>query len=94
MQTRKFIGSALLAVGLMMTGCGGVPAEGTEQTNANLSTREDELPDCTGQNYETTYYSDATYASVVGSRGCSCGAYFRWGVTSSYSEFYDYGACW
>jgi hypothetical protein len=92
MQARNLIGSGLLAVGMMLAGCGGAPVD--EAAQLDLATSEAELPDCTGQNYETEYYSDATYTTLVGTRGCSCGAYFRWGVTSSYPQYYDYGACY
>lgn len=90
MQAKRFIAGALLSVGMMMTGCGGAGVETAEPTD--LTSREDALPDCRGQDYEYTYYSDPGKTNVVGSRGCSCGAWFRWGTTSSYYDYYS-GTC-
>lgn len=92
MHARTLMGSALLAAGMMLAGCGGAAPAAEEQEP--LVSQEEALPDCTGQNYETEYYSDASYTNLIGSRGCSCGYYFTWGPTSAYRVFYDYGACW
>ncbi len=91
MQARNLIGSGLLAVGMLLAGCGGAPVDEATQFD-ELSTREDALPDCTGQDYSYEYYSDATKTTLVGERGCSCGAWFRWGTTSSYYDYYS-GGC-
>lgn len=90
MQARNFIGSALLVAGMVLAGCGGTQAEPTEQDH--LSTSEDALPNCTGQNYEITYYSDASKTTEVGVRGCDCSNYYRWGVTSAFSDSWS-GTC-
>ncbi|MFY0566654.1 hypothetical protein ACN28E_22835 [Archangium lansingense] len=90
MQARKLIGSGLLAVGLMLAGCGGSVLDETQV--ADLSVREDELPDCSGQDYEYEYYSDATKTTLVGTRGCSCGVWVRWGTITSYYN-YSSGGC-
>jgi hypothetical protein len=81
----------LLAVGFMALGCGGSDLD--TSPHPEFATREDALPDCNGQNYENTYYSDAAHTSIVGSNGCSCGAWYRWGRTSAFHEYVDYGAC-
>ncbi|WNG14545.1 hypothetical protein [Cystobacter fuscus] len=74
----------------MMVGCGGAVAE-TEQ-EATLETREDAIPDCSasGATYNI-YYSDATYTTQVGGRGCDCGFYGYWGKSTTFRQtFYDY----
>ena len=76
-----------LAMGLMMVGCGG-PVE-SEQESASVETREDALPECSHGGTLVEYYSDATYNSLVGARGCECGAYVRWGKTSSFTQYVD-----
>ncbi|HZI11190.1 MAG TPA: hypothetical protein VE153_12440 [Myxococcus sp.] len=93
MQARSLVGSALLAAGMLLAGCGGA-APVAEEPQEQLVSQEEALPDCTGKNYENEYYSDASYTTLIGSRGCSCGAYFSWGRTSTYRLYYDYGACW
>ena len=90
MKARNFVASALLAAGMLMAGCGGAGVEASEP--ADLTSREDALPDCTGQDYEYTYYSDPAKLNVVGGRGCSCGAWFRWGTTTAYYDYYS-GTC-
>ncbi|MFP2907487.1 hypothetical protein ACLESD_21050 [Pyxidicoccus sp. 3LFB2] len=84
MQARNFIGSALLAAGMLMSG-GAAAAEANAPGQASMS--EEALLDSTGQDYEYTYYSDPTMADVVGGRGRLSGAWFRWGTTSSYYDF-------
>ncbi len=91
MQARTHLGSALLAAGLLLAGCGGGAPVDEEQDA--LVSREDEAPNCEGLSYETNYYSDATYTTLVGSRGCDCGYFFYWGKTSSFRQHYDYGGC-
>lgn len=86
MQARNFIGSALLAAGMLMSG-GAAAAEASEP--GPLSTSEDAQADLTGQDYEYTYYSDPAKVDVIGGQGRSSGAWFRWGTTSSY---YDYSS--
>lgn len=84
MVARNFIGSALLTAGMLMTGYGGT-AEASGP--GPVATREDALPDSTGQDFEYTYYSEPAKMNVIGGRGRASGAWFRWGTTSSY---YDY----
>jgi hypothetical protein len=90
MQTRKLIGSALLAAGMLMVGCGGATIETIEQDH--LATSEDAAKDCSGQNYEFTYYSDATKTTVVGERSCDCSNWVRWGTTTAYYDLWS-GTC-
>jgi hypothetical protein len=90
MQARNLIGSGLLAVGMLLAGCGGTPVDETQVDD--LGVREDAIPDCSGQDYEYTYYSDAAKTTVIGSRGCSCGVWGSWGRTSSYYDYYS-GTC-
>jgi hypothetical protein len=94
MKSVKRLAGLSLAMGLLMVGCGG-PVTEPEQEAASLETREDALPDCSdpGALY-TEYYSDATYTSVVGGKGCSCGAYISWGNrTSPYRQYFTNDAC-
>jgi len=85
MQARNFIGSALLAAGMLMS----AGAAATEVSEPGHLTSEDALPDRAGQDYEYTYYRDPAKTDVVGGQGRSSGAWFRWGTTSSY---YDYSS--
>jgi hypothetical protein len=91
MKARHFIGSALLVTGMLMAGCGGTGPEPVEQDP--LATSEDPLPNCAGQNYEFTYYSDATKTTIVGERGCDCNYYARWGITTAYYDSWS-GVCY
>jgi hypothetical protein len=84
MQARNFIGSALLAAGMLMSG-GAAAADA--HGPGHLATSEDALQDGTLQDFEYTYYSDPAMTDVVGGRGRSSGTWFRWGTTSAY---YDY----
>ncbi len=86
MQARNFIGSALLAAGMLMSG-GAAAAEASEPRP--LSTHEDALPELAEQDFEYTYYSSPAMVDVVGGEGRSHGARFRWGTTSAY---YDYSS--
>lgn len=90
MQAKNIMGSALLVAGMLLAGCGGATAEPVEPDN--LGTSEDALPTCTGQNYEFTYYSDATRTTIVGERGCDCTYYARWGITTAYFDSWS-GTC-
>ncbi|MFP2926680.1 hypothetical protein ACLESO_16025 [Pyxidicoccus sp. 3LG] len=90
MQARNFIASTLVAAGMMLAGCGGVEPETGEPVD--LATSEDALPDCTGQDYAYTYYSDPGKTNMVGERGCSCGYWFQWGTRTSNYDFYS-GTC-
>jgi len=90
MQAGKFVSGALLAVGLMMAGCGGPAVEDTEAQD--LTSREDAAPNCNGVYYEHTYYSDATYTTIVGTRECDCSNWVIWGRTSAFRQSY-YGTC-
>ena len=90
MQARHVIGSALLVAGMLMAGCGGTEMEQVEQDN--LATSEDAIKDCTGQNYEFIYYSDATKTTVVGERSCDCSIWVRWGTTTAYYDAWS-GVC-
>ena len=91
MQARNLIGSGLLVVGMLLAGCGGTPVDEATQVQ-DIGVREDAIPDCTGKDYEYTYYSDATKTTVIGGRGCSCEAWFSWGRTSSFYDYYS-GTC-
>ncbi|WP_342375259.1 hypothetical protein NVS55_28690 [Myxococcus stipitatus] len=88
MQAGRFIGGALLAAGLMFTGCGGAPTD--DVAEQDMASREDAERNCGEQSYELEYYSDATYTKLVGTRGCDCGIWARWGVTSAYMLSYSY----
>ncbi|AGC43774.1 hypothetical protein MYSTI_02458 [Myxococcus stipitatus DSM 14675] len=91
MQAGRFISGALLAAGLVMVGCGGPVEEGLE--GQELTSQEEALPNCNGLNYEYTYYSDATYTTVVGVRGCDCSYWAAWGKITSFREYVS-GTCW
>ncbi|MFY2560970.1 hypothetical protein ACN469_25435 [Corallococcus terminator] len=91
MQAGRFISGALLAAGLMMVGCGGPVVEDTEAQD--LTSYEAPLPNCDGLNYEYTYYSDATYTTVVGGRGCDCSFWSAWGKITAFREYVS-GTCW
>jgi hypothetical protein len=83
--------NAIWAVGLSLAmgltvGCGGGVADEASPEQSNLQTREDAIPDCSlGDNY-TMYFSDATYTTQIGGRGCYCGGWSSWGKTSYYSQ--------
>ncbi|NTX08248.1 hypothetical protein [Myxococcus sp. CA040A] len=87
MQAGKYVSGALLAVGLMLAGCGGPTVEDTEAPD--LTSREALVPDCTGSTAGTIYYSNAAHTAMVGYMGCGCGRWTRWGQTSSYSSATD-----
>ncbi|MCP3169759.1 hypothetical protein [Myxococcus qinghaiensis] len=90
MQAGKFVSGALLAVGLMLVGCGGPVVGDTEAQD--LTSREDAAPNCNGIYYEHTYYSDATYMNPVGYRSCDCSFWSSYGRTTAFVESY-YGTC-
>ncbi|WNG33699.1 hypothetical protein F0U61_08700 [Archangium violaceum] len=82
---RASIIGGLLATALMAVGCG-APME--EEEGVQLSTQEAAIPDCSGSaDSLRTYYSDASYTTKIGARGCSCGLWVSWGRTSSYHQF-------
>lgn len=83
MHARKLVAGMLFAVGLLFAGCGGAPSEDVE--SQDLGTREDHIPDCSRSSTGTTYYADATYSSVVGYSGCSCGGWMNWGSRTRFS---------
>lgn len=93
MQTRTLVGSTLLIAGMLLAGCGG--AAPVEEPQPETASREDALPDCTGKYYETEFYSNDTYTTVVGGRGCMCSSnsYYTWGSYSRYSLTYTYDIC-
>lgn len=88
MKNAMWAASLSLAMGLMV-GCGGsVEDEATQEPSpSNLQTREDAIPDCAGETYYTAYFSDATYSTQIGGRGCYCGSWSVWGRTSAYSQY-------
>ena len=89
MRAGRFVGGVLMT--LMLAGCGGAqPGDAVE--DSELMSREDDAPNCQGQGYEIEYYSDATYTTLVGTRGCDCGIWARWGVVTAYSQSYSW-AC-
>jgi hypothetical protein len=71
MRSTGFIGSTLLAVGLL-AGCGGV--ESTVDGQPSLETREDSLPACGWQQYLITYYAEPEHLTWVGEIVCECGS--------------------
>ncbi|MCP3060645.1 hypothetical protein LXT21_17820 [Myxococcus sp. K38C18041901] len=83
MQAGALFGGALLAVGLMLTGCGG-PAEEEDGTEA-LTSREALIPNCTSSREGVIFYSSAAQTSMVGYTGCGCGRWTSWGFTTAYS---------
>ncbi|WNG46919.1 hypothetical protein F0U60_24410 [Archangium minus] len=84
MKNAMWAAGLSLTMGLMV-GCGGV-ADETTQESSNLETRQDAIPDCSGGDYYTMYFSDATYTTQIGGWGCHCGAFASWGKTSNYSR--------
>ena len=87
MQAKLFIGSALLAVGLL-SGCGGAEA-GLEEESVPLESREDSLPACNGREYERIFYSEPEKINEVGWWYCYCGDSSAWvyGRTTGYSSY-------
>ncbi|MCP3098665.1 hypothetical protein LZ198_07220 [Myxococcus sp. K15C18031901] len=83
MQAGRLVSGALLAVGVMLVGCGG-PLEGDPGTD-DLMSREDPVPDCSLSSAGTIYYSTAARTAIVGYRGCGCGAWTSWGQTTAYT---------
>ncbi|QRO00599.1 hypothetical protein JRI60_16970 [Archangium violaceum] len=82
---RASIFGGLLATALMVVGCG-APVE--QEEAADLSTLESPIPDCANSPDSLyTYYSDATYTTQIGIRGCSCGWWYSSGRTSAYSLY-------
>jgi hypothetical protein len=77
---RTFLIGGLLA---MAVGCGG-PMEQDEEPN--LASQESPIPNCANAQTSLTTYYDASYSTVIGERGCDCGAYISWGRTSVYRE--------
>ena len=87
---RASIIGGLMATALMVVGCG-APMEPEE--SSELSTQEAPLPDCANSGDTLyTYYSDSTYTTEIGGRGCSCGYWVSWGKTSTYRQFTP--GCW
>lgn len=84
MQAGRFVSGALLAVGVLLAGCGGPVEEGTE--THDMTSREELVPDCRDTTAGTIYYSTATRLYIVGYRGCGCGRWTSWGTTTSYSS--------
>ncbi|MFY1831192.1 hypothetical protein ACN47A_35090 [Myxococcus fulvus] len=83
MQAGRFISGALLAVGLMLAGCGG-PLEGDAGTDS-LTSREALIPNCTSSREGVIFYSSSAHTSMVGYTGCGCGRWTSWGSTTAYS---------
>ncbi|NTX08253.1 MULTISPECIES: hypothetical protein [Myxococcus] len=88
MQAGRFVSGALLAVGLMLAGCGGAAVEDTEAQD--LTSREDAVPNCNGIAYDREYYSDASYSTLVGTRSCDCSNYGQWGRVTAFVITYNY----
>ncbi|WNG44177.1 hypothetical protein F0U60_08720 [Archangium minus] len=83
---RASIIGGLLATALMAVGCG-APME-QEEEGVQLSTQEAAFPDCSGSSDSLiVYYSDASYTTEIGARGCSCGLWASWGKTSTYRQY-------
>ncbi|RYZ42100.1 MAG: hypothetical protein EOO71_09410 [Myxococcaceae bacterium] len=77
MRINAMMSGAALAVGLMLSGCGGV--ESTLDAQPDLSTRKDELPPCEGdQQYSRVFYSDAAMTNEIGRWRCYCGEGSAW----------------
>jgi hypothetical protein len=84
--------NAMWAAGLSLTmglvvGCGGVVDDETTQESSQMETRQDAIPDCSSGDYYTMYFSDATYTTLIGGRGCHCGSYASWGQSSTYRQY-------
>ena len=93
MKSAKRAAGLSLALGFLMMGCGGVSAEPLQEA-ATLQTRADEQPDCSNPDaLWTTYYSDDTYSTEIGGRGCSCYTYYSWGKTSVYKQYFTNDSC-
>lgn len=92
MQTKRFLGSALLLAGLL-SGCGG--AEADMQEASNLESREDALPACGGRQYERIFYSEPEKINEVGWWYCDCGSSSAYvaGRTTAYSSYTYNSAC-
>ncbi|WP_224368912.1 hypothetical protein [Hyalangium versicolor] len=73
----------------LIVGCGGGVADETTQEASNLETREDAIPDCSSGDSYTAYYSDASYTTEIGGRGCQCGFWVSWGKTSTYRQYFS-----
>jgi hypothetical protein len=86
MKNAMWAAGMSLAMGLLV-GCGGTVAEEATQESSNLATREDAIPDCQGETYYTMYFSDSTYTTQIGGRGCYCGSWNSWGRTSTYTNY-------
>ncbi|MCP3060644.1 hypothetical protein LXT21_17815 [Myxococcus sp. K38C18041901] len=84
MQAGRFISGALVAVGLMLAGCGGPLEEDLGEHEA--ASREGLVPDCSTTSAGTVYYPSATSNRIVGFRGCGCGSWTSWGTTTAYSR--------
>lgn len=86
---------SLLMLGLTVLGfqfgCGAGEADPGAQSD--LTSREDSLLRCTAD-YRITYYSSATYTTVVGTEECVCDRTpTRTGVRSSYQRQDWYEEC-
>ncbi|WP_426731961.1 hypothetical protein [Myxococcus faecalis] len=84
MQAGRFVSGALLAVGLMLAGCGGPLEEDLGEQES--TSREGLVPDCSITSAGTVYYTSSTRLRIVGYRGCGCGSWTNWGTTSTYSQ--------
>ncbi|NTX67731.1 hypothetical protein HUA74_44525 [Myxococcus sp. CA051A] len=84
----KLFSGALFAAGLMFAGCGGTQADVKEE---NLASSEGELLVCDGaEYYRRDYYTNATYSTLAGARGCDCDANsLNWGTVTAYVISWD-----
>ncbi len=87
MQAGNFVSGALLAVGLMLVGCGGPTVEDTGAQD--LTSREALVPNCSDTTEGFISYSNAQYTQIVGYSGCGCGRWTRWGQSTQYSIVTD-----
>jgi hypothetical protein len=92
MQLKRFVGSTLLAAGLL-AGCGGIEAGGEEPSH--LESREDALPFCHNMEYERLYYAEPEKLTVVGGWTCICYVSNpgRWGATTPYFTTFNEVFC-
>jgi hypothetical protein len=74
----------LLAVGMLLAGCGGT--EVAEAPAPSLETREDRFV-CNevGTYHIWNYYADAAMTVVVGQRICDCDGPSSWGRSTAFS---------
>ncbi|MCY1015014.1 hypothetical protein [Pyxidicoccus sp. MSG2] len=89
MQISTGVSGLLLAVGLLVGGCGVDDATGAQ---SNLETRKDELPSCYGQSFTRQFYSDPGFTTMTGRWECYCGegsafVYGNWQAAPFYQDF-------